>query len=284
MTSTPEIQTSDALWRKLAELYAPVASIDQTMMESAVMMSDLNLRLEGALSRKQQLAAEAPTPPSLYDASAVDALVDDPSTDIDESAMRAAAEAKARFDADSHVWQAKMGMVDQAIAKLDAATVVASSDHARMREGRDAVWSEFCHKARELLCAEFERRFLELRSEILDPIDYLDRLTDSGGNAIIKSTWMRPDVADVKVTKYKPATYLPEGVDDDGRGPHEGGKRWITEYLYPAQEVRAGGQQRAEFYKKVAAQFFAGLQAGGAPLTSGTIETVDKILGRGAHG
>ena len=261
MSQSPKSEAPADIWQQIAQLYAPVASLDQTLMESAVFMSEMNLRLENAVNRKQQLTADAPQAPAMYDPSAVAALADDPMADIDETAMLAAAKAKATHDEANRVWQAKIGMVDEAIAQLDAATAALAEDHARYRQGRDAVWSEFCQKARGLLCAEFERRFLDLRADTLDVIDYLERLTDGEGNSVIKTSWMRPDVADVKITKYKRATHLPEGVDDDGRGAHEGGQRWVTEYLYPAPEVRAGAQQRAEFYTKVAERFMAAVKA-----------------------
>jgi len=261
MSKSPEPEVTADLWQEIAQLYAPVASIDRTIIESAVLMADINQRLEAAVRRKQQLSAEAPSPPAMYDPSAVSALADDPMADIDETAMRAAAEAKAAFDEANGIWQAKVGMVDQAIAQLDVATAALAEDHARYRQGRDVAWSDFCQKARHLLSAEFERRFLDLRVATLDVIDYLERLTDGEGNSVVKMTWMRPDVADVKITKYKRADWLPEGTDDDGRSPHQGGQRWVTEFLYPAPEVRSGGQQRAEFYAKVAERFMAAVRA-----------------------
>lgn len=261
MSQSPKSEVPADIWQQIAQLYAPVASLDQTLMESAALMSETNLRLENAVNRKQQLTAEAPQAPAMYDPAAVVALADNPMADIDETAMLAAAKAKTAFDEANRVWQAKIGMVDEAIAQLDVATAALAEDHARYRQGRDAIWSEFCQKARHLLSAEFERRFLELRAETLDVIDYLERLTDGEGNSVIKTTWMRPDVADVKITKYKRVGYLPEGTDDDGRGPHSDGQRWVTEYLYPAPEVRANAQQRAEFYAKVAERFMATVKA-----------------------
>lgn len=259
MSKLPTSQAIPDTLTKIAAFYKPVLSTDRSLSECIAFIDELKARRANALARKEQMGAEMPALPALYHPGTVEALADDPGSEINEEAMIAAAEMKAQHDAAARVWEAKMAMLDQAIAKIDEGIDVATKDMKLIQEGREQLWRDFAGRAWQLLSEEFETRFIALREEILDPLDWLGRLKDQEGKSLIRATWLRPDVSDVKVTKFEPASHLPESTDqtEDGRVSLGGRERWVTTTLYP-QPVFGG--DRVRFYREFEERFMAAIK------------------------
>jgi hypothetical protein len=115
----------------------------------------------------------------------VDALAADPSAMPDDAAITEVIERRASVQVARQSWEAKVSLLERAIAKIDDDLAQLQVEEERAQQDRSALWMEFVVEAHAHLSALFRERWEQLYAEVVGPLGALEQERDLNGNPII---------------------------------------------------------------------------------------------------
>jgi hypothetical protein len=184
---------------RLAELSASIERIDEGA-EIAEQRANLMKRRQELEERLKDLRASRPSdaPPQ---EPLVDALAADPSAMPDDAAITEVIERRASVQVARQSWEAKVSLLERAIAKIDDDRAQLQADEERAQEDRDALWIKFIKESHAYLSGLFRERWEQLYVEVVGPLGALEQQRDMNANPIINYIFT-PRLTDETLVKF----------------------------------------------------------------------------------